>query len=50
MNHKRKRFTKASKQAALRALDMLALALVNEHHVWTPQERRAYERAMRALV
>lgn len=48
--NKRKRFTKDVKKKALQALDMLALALANEGHHWSPKERRAYERAVKALA
>lgn len=48
--NKRYRFNKAARMAALKALDMLALALANEGYVWGPKERRAYEQAIRALV
>ena len=32
------------------ALDILALALANKRHVWTSEERRAYEAAARVLA
>lgn len=50
MNNKRKRFAKAQRETALKALDMLALALAEKRHIWTMRERRAYERAVRALA
>jgi len=31
------------------ALDLLAVALTSYNHVWTSEERRAYERAIKAL-
>ncbi len=37
------------KTAVLSALDQLALALANKGHVWTRDERRAYETAIRLL-
>ena len=33
-------------EKVLKALDLLGLALVNHRHVWTKEERAAYERAI----
>jgi hypothetical protein len=38
------------RKIVLAALDALGLALAAHGHVWTAQERRAYERAVRALT
>ena len=35
-------------RTAIEALDALALALANHHHVWTAQERSLYERSVRS--
>lgn len=35
------------KNTILKALDMLALALVYKNHRWTKEERTAYEKAVR---
>jgi hypothetical protein len=37
---------KSETTSNMRALDALALALVDHHHVWTPEQRLLYERAI----
>jgi len=41
---------KDAAQVALRALDTLAVALVDSGHVWTREERATYESGVSALL
>jgi hypothetical protein len=38
------------REIALKALDMLALALTNHHHKWINSERKLYENAVKNLA
>lgn len=42
--------SKKTAKMALAALNKLGLALVDEDHVWTNEERRLYESAARTLT
>ncbi len=37
-------------QTVIKTLDILALALANQGHQWTEEERRLYERAIALLT
>ena len=43
------RGVKMKKRIVRKALDILAVALTEEDHIWTPEERGFYEDAIRQL-
>ncbi len=49
MKVKGKKTQKKYRELVVKALDALALALTNHNHEWTNNERKLYEKAIKAI-